>query len=726
MQIEGVYTKADGTGKSVPLKFNEDGSLRGAARNIFTIRDAFESYTPGQKWTENLGSGDLVMIRGDAAAASYLSISKNPLLADTETTIESLLSFTMPVEVVLGAHMSQRTLGQEFSAEVVDTGTPLANIADLEIASISQTLSVLTVGTVANHGLSVGKSIGIAGCSNAVANYPALVVASVPSPTQFTCTAGPGGTIPSQTITNPAGAKGFVYFRERLGRAQNGASIIFEQANAAQASLYIRSEAGDALPSGTIVGNHSIAVGSTNSIALVNLPFQNGFSPSTLYSLIVQADRTQWFDAAVDSVAAATNRLLRNQICPDPAESYKLRIRATNNKSLTVPNAQVVSVTKSGSTTGTFVTDEPHGLVTGDSAVFYGSSDTAAANFPNLAVATAVTVVNANTFTAVIGTGTTGAAYGGFVANVQGGNLMSALGVTAQTAIDATLTTLSDGRRQLVLTGNGNWTGAAIGDLVNVIGCRSVPGLGTSLGVDGVWSVANVATTALTLVSLPGQTWPADFALTACGGSIIRRTEFRLSFVRIFDFERQRVEMLPRPAGDIGGAAPVLVQNTPQVTMTSTNVAGTVAADAAIGNPITAGLRASNANIAAMSAAGDSVPWVGTMIGAGLVKPYALPEATFHANLALTGAAPQPIAAAAPAGQKRHLVAVQAINTGASAVDLIILDNTTEKWRLPLPPNFPVTVEFPIHLSVTAATALNASLSAAGTVRANFQGYTAP
>jgi hypothetical protein len=127
-----------------------------------------------------------------------------------------------------------------------------------------------------------------------------------------------------------------------------------------------------------------------------------------------------------------------------------------------------------------------------------------------------------------------------------------------------------------------------------------------------------------------------------------------------------------------------------------------------------------------MSAAGDSVAWMCTMIGAGIVKPFCLPEARFDASLAVTTTTVAAVAAAAGAGIKRHLVAIQAITNGASAVDLIILDGATERWRMPRPPNVPVDVEFPTHLSVTANTALNANLGAAGTVRANFQGYTAP
>jgi hypothetical protein len=75
---------------------------------------------------------------------------------------------------------------------------------------------------------------------------------------------------------------------------------------------------------------------------------------------------------------------------------------------------------------------------------------------------------------------------------------------------------------------------------------------------------------------------------------------------------------------------------------------------------------------------------------------------------------------------KRHVTAIQAINTGASAVDLILLDGATERWRLPLAVNVPVAVPFPTGIVTTANTVLNANLSAVGTVRINAQGYTAP
>lgn len=111
--------------------------------------------------------------------------------------------------------------------------------------------------------------------------------------------------------------------------------------------------------------------------------------------------------------------------------------------------------------------------------------------------------------------------------------------------------------------------------------------------------------------------------------------------------------------------------------------------------------------------------------GALVVKQYAPQQVEFSPSLSLTTTTPAAIAAAAAAGIRNHLTGLWAINASASAVDLIILDGATERHRYPLPPNVPVAVTFPTGLVTTAATALNANLSAAATsVRVNFTGYT--
>ncbi len=684
------------------------------------IREAFEVYMPnvaGSNWTEVQASGDLTYSDGNAAAASYLVVSKNPLVAGQQTTIESTFTFTLPVEFAFGVSMSQRTLGQEFSIEIVDTGDLLPIPADLAIASITQATTTLTVETTTAHGLSVGQAIGIRDCSNQLANYPALVVATTPSPVVFTVTAGPGGTIASQTITNPAGAKGFVYFRERLGRAQNGISQIFENTTATNSSLYIRSESGDALPSGTVAGNQSVTIGTTASVQLAGaVAYQYSFSPTNEYRMLVQSDRTQWADAPVDTTTAMTSRLVRTQICPDPSTFYKLRIRAVNAKSLTAPNAQIVSAVKSASTTATITTDVPHGLVTSDLVVIYGIRAQGAAEFPNLTTATAVTVTGPTTFTVTIGTSGTITSYGGYVAKVQGGNLMSALGAVAQVVQTVSMQTLPGGIRQLAIVGSAAWAGVAIGDLANLVGVRDNV-TGATLNLDAIWKVANVSGSNLFLVppsleytppvaypantlgttidaasnglALPQATitvastagYPASgtfwvqtttgwqlvtytgttattftgctggtgtlftgqpvFGVTAAGGAAIRRTDLRVSFVRLFDYERERVEVLARPAGDIAASIPVTVNNTPAVTVSSgtittvstvtTITGGPAAEDAAAGtSPLTVGGVVRTAVAPTTLVAGDAARLTMTAGAAAVVAPYSVPEVSWQ------------------------------------------------------------------------------------------------
>lgn len=160
--------------------------------------------------------------------------------------------------------------------------------------------------------------------------------------------------------------------------------------------------------------------------------------------------------------------------------------------------------------------------------------------------------------------------------------------------------------------------------------------------------------------------------------------------------------------------------------LTTATTSGPAAHDAAVsGNPLRVAARALTANYAAVQT-GDTADLVSTLAGSLVVKPYAIPEQTWNSSQGLTTATAVALAAAAGAGLKRHITGLQAINTGASAVDLIILDGTTERWRLTLPPNVPVVVPLNTELLTTANTALNVNLSAAGTVRVNAQGYTAP
>lgn len=508
--------------------------VRANPENIIgKFRDAFETFTPGNKWNISQASGDIVQLDGNALSASYLVISSDPLTTGGVTTLESTDTYTFPLEVAVGLSLSQRVLGQELAVEIVSTETSLSPYADAAIASIQQSTTTLTVTTTVPHDLVPGKRISIYGVtSDSRLNYPALVVAATPSATQFICTAGPGGTIPSLTV-GPYNNQGYVYFRSALGYAQNGISEIFENATATNASAYSRSAAGDALPSGTLTGNHSITTSSTGATQGANSAYTYAFLPGAEFRYILQADRVQWLDALVDSTSQPSSRALRTQVVPDPTKEYKLRIRATNNKGLTIPTAKIVSATKSGSTTATITTATAHGLTTGDQIVIYGNRDQT--NFANLTTATTVaSTPSSTTFTIAYGASATATTYGGMVARVNGGNIPASFTTVAiQSAAVAS--------GELTLVGSANWTWL-IGDYVNVYGVRNNT-TGGDLEVDGTYKVVNVSTTTMVLAPIGSTALPAPFTTTNCGGTVIKRTDARISFVRIFDYLRERVEV---------------------------------------------------------------------------------------------------------------------------------------------------------------------------------------
>ena len=564
--IEGVYREAGNPDRLLPVSVTDEGNLvvASTSNNKTKFREAFEEYspnTPDSNWVETKASGDIIIADGNAVAARYLVVSKSPWNAGTVTTIETRGRFEIPFDCSIGLHTSQRTLGQEFAIDYVDDEV-LPENPSLVISSISQTASTLTITTVQPHNLVAGSRFQVSGCSDNRLNYFALVVASTPSPTQFTATAGPAGTIPNVTAS---ATTGIVVPRPSLGYATNGTSMILENWSANTASFYIRSAGGDSLPSGTAIGNHSIGTLNSASVQPINAAYTYAFQPSTEYRLTLQEDRVQWSNVAVDSVGQATNLVSRTQVVPDSSKSYKLRIRATNAADLTRPVAKIISAVKSGLATATLTLDRDHGLAVGALVCVYGIRDQATTAFPNITSATAIIGVPApNKIQVVMGNGTANASYGGFVAVVNGGNLPSTLGASGNTVQQATLTTLSDGSRQLILIGRSYWS-AIVGDYVEVIGVRNNVG-GTDMLVDGAWKISNVSNTTLTLVPvLPDMVLPADFSGTDCGGGLIKRTDLRISFVRIFDFERSRVELLTRPAGDLASAAPVIIQGTSAV-----------------------------------------------------------------------------------------------------------------------------------------------------------------
>lgn len=132
-----------------------------------------------------------------------------------------------------------------------------------------------------------------------------------------------------------------------------------------------------------------------------------------------------------------------------------------------------------------------------------------------------------------------------------------------------------------------------------------------------------------------------------------------------------------------------------------------------------------------MSATGGLVHLMATMIGALVNKPFSIPEAdwTYAPAGVIANTADVVIAAAAGAGIRRYVTAIQVINTNAFATEFVIKDGATVIWRLLLPANMATadTIAFPSPLKSTASAALNfACITNGASVYVAAQGYTAP
>jgi hypothetical protein len=596
-----INTSVTGVAKDSSLTTINSSILAGPNNVATALRDSFQTFINGVNWTLSLGSGDIVQVDGNSGGASYLVISKDPLTANTETSITSTATFTIPTELTTGISMSQRTLGQELSVEIVSSDTQNTPLANLAISSIQQGGSLLTVTTSTAHGLVPGSRIGIFGVTgDSRLNYPALVVATITSTVTFTCTYTPIGGLASFS-SGPFTSQGTVYIRPALGYAQDGMSFIFENTTLTNASVYVRQDNGATWSSGTVNGNHSINIGSAVSQQTASAYTYN-FTPTTEYRMMLQSDRATLTDAGVDSITfAGTNtRLSRTQQVPNSTKTYRLRYRFTNDAGLTIPTAKIVSAVKTGTTTATITTASVHGLTTTDYVIIYGINDQT--NFANQTGQVIVLSTPTTTsFTVAFGTAVTATSYGGMVARAQGGanyptgfpNLSILNIVVAANAAGSNELTLSGATTGVTFAGS-----YLIGDYVNVYGVRSVPGLGSDVGVDGTYRVVNNATGAVTLAPIGTTTLPSTISLTNTGGFIIKRTDARIHFSRMLNFQRERVELNAR--ADPSNGYPVIVTSIPTTntnTFLTYNAGSTDAASAAITTTTTTTITPANSTL---------------------------------------------------------------------------------------------------------------------------------
>lgn len=528
------------------------------------IADSFSTFDTTNTWTVVASaSGDIIVTDGNAVSCSYLVVSLDPWGANTTTAFESKQTTLPPFRSQTGLARSYQALGKEVAIQYVSTESQDPFIP-IQLASIFQSTTTLFFSTSAPHNLNIGDTIAIDGVTDSRLNYPALTIATVTNGVSATATAGPGGNLPSVTLTtpivSPASSAGTVYFRGRLSSAVNGSSMIFDNATATNASIYVRSDGGTAHPAGgTLAGSHAITINTTASIQAINAPYTYAFQPTSQYEYIYQPDGITWFDKGVDNQTVPTIRAKREQIVPNPAKQYKAKYSFTNNPGVTRPIARIQSISKTGSVIATVTTDVPHGLTSYDVCVLYGVYDQV--NFTNVAAATAVTYISPTQFSMVVGTTTpTTTSYGGYVARVNGGNLMSATGQTTNNAISA----ISRVSNVLSVSGSGTTTWSfSVGDYVQAIGVYQ--NNGTFLNLDSAYRVQSITTNVAKLEPINGvySLSGDDIPYTLAGGALVKRLDVRLHYSRVYKYNRSVTEIYNGfSRNDAAAAVPVALVGT--------------------------------------------------------------------------------------------------------------------------------------------------------------------
>lgn len=505
---------------ALPAGTNSIGTVQPNNTRVL-FRDEFPALDTVNNWDLSVGTNDVVEIDGNAAGASYVKISKDPLTPGSETVLLSKQSFQLPVRIGYGFTTSQRAFGQEFSIELVkvdQSGNVITEGSNTTVAltgTVSVTSNVWTINTGSAHGFVPGDRVHIYGAQDCRLNAGAIAVTAIPSATQFTITS----TLGNGTYT--LGSNAFATKFSPVGLAAEAMGCLYD--GTSTTNIIPTTKALGATP----LANSSVGFGTNFSNGTIPSGFQQAgtyaIQPTLLMEMFASNEALNWFSQTIDNNGSNSGSFKRSQNLPDPTGIYKLRVRAKNLTNMTMPVAAITSISKAGSTTAT-VTAPSHGLTSSDQVWITGVADQT--NFANLQSATAITVVDANTFTIAFGAIATTTSSGGSVWRINGSN-------TGPTVGGVAVTNISRAGGLMTVNLNISSTITLPGDSAYLHGMT-----GTAAQYNGRYKVWNLSGTVLTLVA-PG----ADFGTITTGGSFIKLTDARLHFVRVYDHNPQAVQV---------------------------------------------------------------------------------------------------------------------------------------------------------------------------------------
>jgi hypothetical protein len=664
------------------------------------FRDGFTDTTVTQPnpayWDITSSSTDHIIEQGgNSGAAAYLRISLSPFDDGSGVRLVSKQDYRMPVRVGLGTSISQRIVGQEVFTGVIGEGQDgqvdydTVGVPDVALSGTASVTSNVATITINNHTWKGGDRVIIFGASDHRMNV---------GPVQLTVVDRNNITVPITIANGTYGLTGgTMRYCDFARGGRNAYGLLFENNSTTQASIVTKRNGSRQR---ILVGQ---PVATTTATQVRTDPFTDAFVAGSINELVLTNEEASYRSWTADSVGGVSGLAKFTQGTPDEDNGYRVIIRARNLDGLTKPIARITAASKTGTTTATVTTDVPHNLAVGDWVQLTGARDVT--NYPNLAASQIASVVNATSFTIVWGGAVTASTAGGTVWVVQGQ-------VAAPGLIGQTVQSISRANNILSLTGNTTWSGVNPGDRINLHGLE-----GTNQVYEGSYKVLRLSTTTLE-VDAPG----ADLGSQTTGGTVIRRTDVRVHFVRVLDYNRLTAEIVGGRgnANDSNNAVPVTISSSTNLTigaLTSGTSAGNLgkAEDAAHASGDTGvailGVRANTTPAARTSAADDygtvAIDAEGKVITANTADSANTWQAVANPVTAATNVA---LKAAAAAGIRNYVTDLTFENTTAAAVGYIVQDATTTIYRITVPAGTSITKVFQTPLRGTAATAMNVQI----------------
>lgn len=471
---------------------------------------------------DGTGIGHIINQGGDAAGSSYLRISMSPFVDNSSVWLTSKEKFRMPTRLGWGITVSQRIVGQEFvfgvgeASDTDSTGinrSPALAPGDVAITgSITAASNIATVTLSAGHPFRTGDRVILVGLSDTRLNVGPVVITSADAVTIVV----PVVSIPNATYPGTGGA---IRYADPLGRASNAFGQVLETASATAASIASRRN-------GSKARIRSAAIGTT----VANTPgnWADSFVSTAVIEQFLTMDECGYRSFTADNVAAPTNMDKYHQSLPDEELDYRIMVRARNLDDFSKPIARITNVQKTASTVVTVTTDRPHGLTVTSRFGIYGVRDQT--NFPNLSDGAIASVPTSTTFTI--------AAWGpsATISNSVGGVVfINHGGILSPGSLNFAIQSIARTNGVLAVTINAGVSGFIPGEFIHLWG---MVGAGAAV-YEGAYKIMRQFGSIVELAA-PGP----DFASITTGGALIRRTEFRLHFVRILDHTRHFVEIL--------------------------------------------------------------------------------------------------------------------------------------------------------------------------------------